>query len=389
MQPTWLGILRLAFCRFASILERQQWENQLGMKRSIYYLTLGLIACATAMSAPAPSLKVGDPAPKLQPGKWVQGEPVKAFEKDKAYIVEFWATWCGPCRVSIPHLNEIHQKYKDKGLVVIGQDCCEQDDSPVAPFVKEMGEKMTYRVALDDKSDTEKGIMAKTWMEAAGQNGIPTAFLIDGQGMVAWIGHPMTLKEKTIEQVLDKSFDLKKAVAEYAEQKEREVKMRSLSRQLGQAMQNRDWEKAEATVGKMKEGLPEDERDGLASVRMDILLGKGDPTGAAALALKLSDANKENAMLQNELAWKLATQKDLSKDALETAAKIAVRANDSAKGKDPAVLDTLARVRFLQGNNAAATELQEKAVSLAKGPMKEQFQATLNSYKKGKLPAAE
>ena len=112
-------------------------------------MTLGLAA--------EPTLKVGDPAPKLQTGKWVQGEPVKDFEKGKAYIVEFWATWCPPCRASIPHLNEIYIKFKDKGLIVIGQDCAERDESLVAPFVKKMGDKMTYRVALDDKTNDKRG----------------------------------------------------------------------------------------------------------------------------------------------------------------------------------------------------------------------------------------
>src|SRR5262245_50884272 len=150
-----------------------------------------------AVGSRAASLKVGDKAPPLQVSKWVQGEPVKEFKKDKAYIVEFWATWCGPCVQSIPHLNEIHNKYKDKGLVVIGQDCWENNESAVEPFVKKMGQKMTYRVALDDKTGSEKGMMADAWMAAADQNGIPTAFVVAKTGEIAWIGHPMTLKEKT------------------------------------------------------------------------------------------------------------------------------------------------------------------------------------------------
>src|SRR3974390_3519188 len=107
------------------------------MKRMRLKLRLALLILAVGAglaSAAEPTLKVGDPAPKLQVGKWVQGEPVKGFEHGKAYIVEFWATWCGPCRASIPHLNDIHNKYKDKGLVVIGQDCSEPNENLVAPF---------------------------------------------------------------------------------------------------------------------------------------------------------------------------------------------------------------------------------------------------------------
>src|SRR3954452_1602251 len=108
-----------------------------GMGKSMATL-LALASLTICALAAEPTLKVGDRAPKLQTGKWVQGDPVKEFEQGKAYIVEFWATWCGPCRVSIPHLNEIHSKYKDKGLIVIGQDCWEQDETLVEPFIKKM-----------------------------------------------------------------------------------------------------------------------------------------------------------------------------------------------------------------------------------------------------------
>ena len=237
---------------------------------------IALVAATTATLTAQATLKVGDPAPKLQTGKWVQGEPVKEFQKDKAYIVEFWATWCGPCRASIPHLNEIYQKYKDKDLVVIGQNCWERDESLVAPFVKNMGDKMTYRVALDDKNRSAKGKMAETWMEAAGQNGIPAAFLVDKQGVIAWIGHPMELKEKTIDDVLAGSFDVHKAAADYEKANDLQAEMQSAWVAVNQAMRQKKWDEAQVKLDDMSKLLPEDKRDNLDMQRMAICFGKED-----------------------------------------------------------------------------------------------------------------
>jgi thiol-disulfide isomerase/thioredoxin len=357
-------------------------------------IMLGLVVGATmtkgADQSEGKALKVGDPAPKLQVAKWVQGEAVKEFDRDHAYIVEFWATWCPPCIASIPHLNDIYVKFKDKGLVVIGQNAWERDLKKVTPFVEKMADKMTYRVALDLVPEGEEtGRMAATWMEAAGLEGIPAAFLIDKQGKIAWLGHPMTLKEKTIEQVLAGTYDLQKAAAEAAKQKENEAQLAKLSPQLAASLQEKDWVKAEATVAEIEKLLPEDERAGLVAVRIRIFVGKEDFKGAFKLAEQLSDAHKEEAELQNEIAWFLATDSAVKNRNLSILEKIATRANDAAKAKDPAILDTLARVYFLQDKKDKAIETQEKAIKLAQGQLKEQLEATLESYKQGKLPADE
>ena len=175
------------------------------------------------------TLSIGDPAPKLAAGRWMQGDPVKEFAPGKNYIVEFWATWCGPCRASIPHLNELYEKYKSKNLIVIGQDVLENDETTVAPFIKTMGEKMTYRVALDDKAGDPSGTMAATWMKAAGQNGIPTAFVINAKGRISWIGHPMTLSETVLDNVLSPDYDLKQAAVDFQAHQQAQSKAQQLA----------------------------------------------------------------------------------------------------------------------------------------------------------------
>lgn len=351
-----------------------------------------LFACGAWGAEPNEvTLKVGDAAPKLQVSRWVQGDPVKEFEKGKAYIVEFWATWCGPCRVSIPHLNKIHNQFKNKGLVVIGQDVWEEEQEEVPKFVKKMGDKMTYRVALDTVVEGEKsrGKMAETWMTAAGQNGIPTAFVVDKQTRLAWIGHPMELEDRVIEQVLDGTYDLKKAAADYEAKEKRKEQMMKLYGDLSRSMQEQDWEAAESKLAEIEKVLPEDERGGLDMARFGILLGKKSYKAAYALAARIANANKDNPGMQNALAWEIATRKGLEERDLDLAEKLAQRANDETDGKDPAIIDTLARVLFMKGRKEKAIALQQKAVDLAEGKAKEHFEKTLDSYKQGKLPTAD
>lgn len=349
----------------------------------------GFAALATGLSlgwaGETKELTVGSPAPKLDVGKWVQGEPVKGFEREKAYVVEFWATWCGPCVASIPHINDLHQKFKDKGLVVIGQNVWERDIAKVEPFIKKMGDKMTYRVALDSGMG-DKGKMAETWMEAAGQNGIPAAFVVDKKGRIAWIGHPMSLKESLLEEVLDGKFDVANAAAEYEKKRQREKAEQSLWQEYSKSVRAKEWDQADAALTKLENMRPPDERDQLAMRRFQLNLDRKDYPAAYKLAARLSEANPEDAMMQNQLAWVIATRKGIEQRNLGLAEKIARRANDAAKGKNAEILDTLARVLFLKGEKDAAIKYQAEAVSFAAGERKELFEKALESYKKGEEP---
>jgi len=164
---------------------------------------------ATSTQTDSPRyLNIGDHAPVLQSAKWLKGTPVPQFEKGKLYVVEFWATWCGPCKENIPHLTEMARKYKDK-VSIIGVDIWENakpgEGDPmtrVTKFVRDKGSVMDYIVAADGADDT----IANTWMKAAGEQGIPCSFIVDKEGNVVWIGHPAKM-QNALEQVVAGTYD--------------------------------------------------------------------------------------------------------------------------------------------------------------------------------------
>ncbi len=344
------------------------------------------LAVGAAALADQPALKVGDAAPKLLMGKWVQGEPVKEFDHDKAYIVEFWATWCGPCKASIPHLNEHYLKYKDKGLVVIGQDCWETDESKVAPFVKTMGEKMAYRVAMDDKTTDAKGAMAQNWLAAAGQNGIPAAFLIGKDGRIAWIGHPMNLEDSMIEDVLAGKFDTKKAAADFAEKAKHDARLAAMRKEMAAAMQKKQWDEALAKLDECEKLLPENQRSGLEMQRFEILMSKKDYAAAGKLAEQISDAHKENTIIDTFIQAALVAEiidPAVEKPDLALAENLATRGVEISHRTNAFALDALARVSFMEGNHDRAVTIEEQAITCAGNGEKQGYQKTMEGYQKG------
>ena len=354
------------------------------MKKALVLAAALAAGSGWAQDEQAVTLKVGDAAPALAAGKWIKGEPVTSFASGQVYIVECWATWCGPCRMTIPHLSELQKKFKDQGVVVIGQNVFEDDAAEVEAFVKEMGDKMDYRVCLDrkEKEDDEQGIMARTWMEASGQDGIPTAFVVDRGGKIAWIGHPMDGLDQVVAGVLAGNFDPAALAAE-------QEKRMALFMKVAMAMQNEEWDTALGAIDEAAKALPEMASE-MNLARLQVNLMKKDFEAVQKVAGQIADEEKDNAMVLNELAWTLVTTKEIEKPDLALAERIARQANDAAKGEDPAILDTLARVIFMKGDQKAAIELQAKAVGMCEDEeAKAMLQETLDSYKAGKLPAVE
>lgn len=184
---------------------------------------LMIVAAAGFASTLFAEADIGGVAPPIAAGVWHNlPEGLKSLSKDdmkgQIVMVEFWATWCGPCRASVPHLIELQEKYKDKGVVLVSLSY--EADNAVAKFIGQM--KIPYIV----------GSEATATRDAFGIQGYPTAFLIDPAGKVAWKGHPM-VAEQAIEDLLKKTDPIVQGkLAEHAADRAlaRADKLKSLGR---------------------------------------------------------------------------------------------------------------------------------------------------------------
>lgn len=328
----------------------------------------GLLLLANLGTAKAQDLNVGDKAPALTLSKFVKGEPVEKFEPGKAYVIEFWATWCGPCRQTIPHLTELQKKYED--VTFIGVDVYEPNPEEVIPFVEEMGDKMDYRVALDSVPEGQQpqdGLMAKNWMDAAGQAGIPTAFIVNQEGQVAWIGHPIEMEEP-LAQIAKGEYDLAAAIKEQQDSKMVQQELGDLMNKLRRA------ESPDAIKALMPELDQLVERHPamapqLSMLKFNILAAIGEEADAVSAGEKLLEGELgQEPQILNNIAWSLVAPNrgvEPGPKAIELASQAIAKAVEKTEGQDWALLDTLARVQFLQGNVAQALATQEKAVELA------------------------
>jgi len=126
------------------------------------------------VTPPSETELLGKAAPEFTV-KDVDGREVTlASLRGKSVLLDFWATWCEPCREASPHIQSLHERYKDKGLVVLGIDTNEGAETARKYFVDE---KYTFGNLLGSGNDVIKNY---------GANGIPLVVLIDKAGMVRY-----------------------------------------------------------------------------------------------------------------------------------------------------------------------------------------------------------
>jgi len=292
------------------------------------------IAAEAAKEKP-PVAELGQKAASLDGLTMIKGEPVK-FQDGKFYVVEFWATWCPPCRKSIPHLTELQKAFKDKGVTFIGISN-EKEIEKVKAFVTEQGDKMDYRVAVDTEGKVSEG-----YMQAYQQNGIPTAFIVDNKGNVAWLGHPMELDD-VLEQVVAGTFNIDA------------------------------YEKAKAERQAAEESLSK-----LFQEYVNTLMSGATIETSRPIAEKIVATDDIRALMA--LAWQVTSIPNLdeaSRD-YEIALKAIEKAHKISNGEDIAVLDVYATVLSKMNKPDEALAMLQKAVEIAAD--EEETQAYLKQH---------
>lgn len=147
-------------------------------------------------------MKIGDTAPMLNIDKWYNSSAIETFEEGTVYVVEFWASWCGPCRKSIPHLNQLQQEFGDD-LVVIGVAASERGGpEKLEQLLATKLNELSYPIAY-----TQNPQPFNDYMRAANNTGLPWAFIVDRAGKIAWWGQPFySLFESTLRSVMSGTF---------------------------------------------------------------------------------------------------------------------------------------------------------------------------------------
>jgi thiol-disulfide isomerase/thioredoxin len=311
---------------------------------------------------PETTLSVGKPAPPFVVGSWVKGEPLENLKPGQVYVVEFWATWCGPCLAGMPHISQLQTDYGDK-VRIIG--ISREEESVVREFLTKDREEgvtwdqtVTYSLAMDADN-----AMNTTWFRAAGRTGIPSAFLVGKDGVIDWIGHPARIDEP-LAKVIDGTWDRQAAIAEYEVELKKmkaAAEARKVQMALSKAVVAKDWDQALVIVEELIKADPDSPVPRLS--KLSILGQSGKTEEATALMNEMVKADWDKGVLLANLANGIAMAK--LPGSLDEAERLAKRAVELTNEKGISQLHALARVYAEQGKLDDAITWERKALDLA------------------------
>lgn len=318
------------------------------------------------------TLKIGDPAPAFQVQEWVRGTPFTQFEKGKIYVLDFWATWCGGCIASFPHISALAEKYKGK-VSFTSVDVYENIDSnnvdPVAKvkdFLKTpRGQKLTFGVAVDGNSRT----MWNSWIATIRRTGVPTTYVIDQEGKIAWVDVNLDHLDWVLQQVVAGTWDREKAAAVMQQKDATEDMMFAIFRK-DEGDHKNDWKEVLAATEMFEKQFP-DRTDAVSFCKF-MALAEVDKTRIPALLNTMASNPLTRYINLGDAAGLTLRRKDLTGTDYAAVAKALERMLQNPHpgtgygGKSVKAYEELADTYFKAGNAVKAASFQEKAIAMAK-----------------------
>ena len=351
------------------------------MIRTALSLALGLSLSVTVQAQETVYANIGDPAPGIQYSKWIKGTPVKEFKKDHLYVMEFWATWCGPCKAAMPELSELAKKYKGKATFMgvnvwesVGAKPYESSLPMVTKFVNSIGEKMSYNVLADNNAT----YMVNNWMKPYGQGGIPATFLVS-EGKVVWVGHPVKL-DSIMNLVITKKYDVAAFKETFAKQIAADVaaeKANQVLQPISEAYKAKDYAKAL----KLMEALdPKNERHQMSANYMRFMILLEQNKEAEALAFGRNWI-KATPMMTSTVGGVIMDKEGLSKEAYLYAIELYMPMYKQEGVVLPMLSHQIATAYARTGDFSNAIVFEEKALESAKQAIKEgKYLGTIMDY---------
>ena len=339
-------------------------------------LSVLLLACVVTAGE---ELNIGDKGPAIEISHWVKGDPVE-FQEGRVYVLEFWATWCGPCIASMPHITGIQRQYGDRVTVVGVSDEPLETVTAWLQRKDEKGAAYSERVGYRLTTDPDKSVK-DAYFTAAGQKGIPCSFIIGKSGHVEWIGHPMAM-DGPLEQVVADTWDREVFKKKFEQDRAFDNAMRAAGAKLREAIQKQDFDAATKVLDGVIERFPN-----LAQPKhqkfMVLLTFANRPEQAYKMGESLLASVWDDAMMLNQIAWTVLDDARVQMRDLDFAMKAARRASELTESRDAAILDTLARAWYERGELDTAIEWQRKAVGHAgQDEMGKQIRQVLEKYQR-------
>ena len=349
----------------------------------LHVLLAAIISQAPAATQAAPAapaapttlaLSIGSKAPIPEISDFVRGEKPTFFEPGKVYVIEFWATWCPPCRQSMPHLTKLAEDMKSKGVVIVGVS--DEKVETVRTFLEkdEWKQKARYTLATDPDRSTHKA-----YMEASGQGGIPTAFIVK-EGVVQWIGHPMEM-DAPLAKIVDGTWDPKTAKQSFEDAVAEEMKAMGRQNDMTKAIDSKDWDKAVALIDAEIAAAKGEEAMQSKVQKAQILLVAGRSEAAYALCAELV---KEDPTLRTFVATSVLRIPDVADRRVDLAITWLTDVTSAAGPANPQVLAELAYAWSLKGDFTKAADFMRRAIDTAKslGPTAADYVADLTEQLK-------